>query len=43
MGQVAPVLESKTKEPIYLCSQCGKQFSQAAVAQAYRIRLVKEG
>lgn len=41
-GQVAPVLESSNKEPVFLCHHCGKTFSRTAVAQAHRLRVARE-
>lgn len=43
IGQVAPVLRDEQKRPVYLCSQCGKQFSQTEVDQAYRLRRMRDG
>lgn len=41
-GQISPVLRDELKRPVFLCSQCGKQFSKTAVDQAYRLLLMRE-
>ena len=41
MWQVAPVLRDAQNQPVYLCSQCGKQFPQATIDQEYRLRRMR--
>lgn len=43
MGQVAPVLSDEQKRPVFVCSQCGRHFSQATVDQAYRLLKMRDG
>ena len=42
IGQVAPVLEDAHKRPVFVCSQCGRQFSQTTVDQEYRLRRMRD-
>ncbi|MFO1270110.1 MAG: hypothetical protein U1F50_00235 [Rubrivivax sp.] len=42
MGQIAPTLQDEKKQPVYLCSQCGRRFTQTQVDQEYRLRRLRD-